>query len=66
MGEVVDIVFLEVGNEVGVVGDDGEGVIGGDEGVSIVDYVVVIVIIGGGIKGDVVFIDDFDEGVGVG
>ena len=49
-----------------MVGDDGEGVTGGDEGVSTVDHVAVTVTIGGGTKGDVVLIDDLDEGVGVG
>lgn len=58
--------LLEVGNEVGVVGDDGERVTGRDERISAVNHVAITVTIRGGSERNVVLVDDLDEGVGVG
>ena len=64
-GKTVDALLLEVGDQVRVVGDYGEGVAGRDEGVGTVDHVTVAVAVGGGAKVYIVFVDSFNEGVGV-
>lgn len=65
-GQAVNTLLLEVGDEVGVVGNDGQGVAGGDESVGAVDHVAVTITVGGSTEGDVVLVNDLDEGVGVG
>lgn len=63
--ETVDTLLLEVGDEVGVVGDDGQAVTGRDEGVGAVDHVAVTITVASSTKVDALGIDHVDEGLGV-
>lgn len=65
-GKTVDAVLLEVGDELGVVGNDGERVSGRYKGVGAVNHVSVTITIGSGTKGNIVLVDNLDQGVGVG
>lgn len=65
-GETVDAVLLEVGDQVCVVGNDGEGVTRRDKGVGTVNHVTVTITIRGSTEGNVVLVDNFDEGVSIG
>lgn len=64
--EAVDALFLEVGDELGMVSNNRQAIARGDEGVGAVDHVAVAVAVAGGAEVDVVRVDDLDEGVGVG
>lgn len=63
--QAVDTLLLEVGDELGVVGNDGQTVTGGDEGVGAVDHVTVTVTITGSTEVDAILVNALDELVGV-
>lgn len=64
-GETVHTTLLEVRDVVRLVGDDGHGVAGSDEGSLAVDHVAITITVGGGTELDVVLLDGFDEGVSI-
>lgn len=64
-GKAVDTLLLEVGDELGVVGNDGERVAGGDERAGTVDHVAVTVTVGGGTEVNAVLLDSIDESLSV-
>lgn len=65
-GKTVNTVALEVGNKLGVVGNNGKRVTRRDESVGAVDHVAVTVTIGSSTKGNAVLVDNLDKRVGVG
>lgn len=64
--KAVDTVLLEVGDEVSIVGDDGQRVARRNKGIGAVDHVSVAITIGSSTEGNVVLVDNLDEGVGIG
>ena len=61
-----DATLLEVRNRLGPVGDDSNGVAGGDERARSVDHVTITVTIGSGTKGDLILFDSLDQGMSIG
>lgn len=57
--------LLEVGNKLGVVGNNGQAVTGGDKGVSTVDHVAVTITIAGSTEVHTVLVDGLHKFVGV-
>lgn len=64
--EAVDAVLLEVRNELGVVGNDGQRVARRDEGVGAVNHVAVTIAVRGSTERNVVLVDNLNERMGVG
>jgi hypothetical protein len=62
----VDTVLLEVRNKLGMVGNDGERVTGGNESIGAINHVSVTVTVGSSTEGDVVLVDNLDQRVGIG
>lgn len=65
-GQAVHPVLPEVGDELGVVGDDGERVARRDEGARAVDHVAVAIAVRGRAERDVLLVHHLDKGVGIG
>lgn len=63
--QTVDTLLLEVGDELSMVGNDGQAVAGGDKCVGTVDHVTVTVTIAGGTEVDAVVVNGLDELVGI-
>lgn len=64
-GQTVNTLLLEVGNQLGVVGDDGQAVTGGHKGVSTVDHVAVTVTIASGTEVDTVLVNSLNQLMGI-
>ena len=64
-GKTVDTLLLEPGDQLGVVGNDGQAVTGGNKSVGTVDHVTVTITVTGSTEVDAVLVDSLDELVGV-
>lgn len=64
-GEAVHALLLEPGDELSVVGNNGQTVTGGDERVGAVDHVAVTVTVTGGTEVHTVLVDGLNELVGI-
>lgn len=65
-GQTLDSVASEVGDRIGLGGNNGNRVRGGDKGSLANDHVAVTIAIGGSTKADVLLLDALDQIVGIG
>lgn len=65
-GKTINTILLEVGNQVSMVGDDGQRIAGRDEGVGAVNHVTVTIAVRGCAKGNALLVNNLDKRVRVG
>ena len=64
--QTLDTTLLEIRNRIGPVGNDSDGITGGDERALSVDHIAITVAIGGCTERDIVPLDNLDQTVSIG